>query len=43
MLLEYFVKRYASRAGKNIRTIDKKTLDLFNLTNGQGISENYRT
>jgi PAS domain S-box-containing protein len=29
MLLEYFVKRYASRAGKNIRTIDKKTLDLF--------------
>src|SRR5467141_3715681 len=29
MLLEYFVKRYASRAGKNIRAIDKKTLDLF--------------
>ena len=29
MLLEYFVKRYASRAGKIIRTIDKKTLDLF--------------
>jgi transcriptional regulator with GAF, ATPase, and Fis domain len=29
MLLEYFVKRYASRAGKNIRTIDKKTLELF--------------
>jgi PAS domain S-box-containing protein len=28
MLLEYFVKRYASRAGKNIRSIDKKTLDL---------------
>jgi PAS domain S-box-containing protein len=29
MLLEYFVHRYASRAGKNIRSIDKKTLDLF--------------
>jgi transcriptional regulator with GAF, ATPase, and Fis domain len=29
MLVEYFVQRYASRAGKNIRTIDKKTLDLF--------------
>jgi PAS domain S-box-containing protein len=29
MLLEYFVKRYASRAGKNIRKIDKKTLELF--------------
>ena len=28
MLVEYFVKRYASRAGKNIRTIDKKTLEL---------------
>ncbi len=29
MLLEYFVKRYASKTGKNIRNIDKKTLDLF--------------
>jgi transcriptional regulator with GAF, ATPase, and Fis domain len=29
MLLEYFVNRYASRAGKNIRAIDKKTLELF--------------
>ena len=29
MLLEYFVKRYASRVGKNIRSIDKKTLELF--------------
>src|SRR5262252_7794362 len=28
MLVEYFVKRYASRAGKNIRSIDKRTLDL---------------
>jgi DNA-binding NtrC family response regulator len=28
MLVEYFVQRYASRAGKNIRTIDKRTLDL---------------
>jgi PAS domain S-box-containing protein len=29
MLLEYFVKRYAIRTGKDIRSIDKKTLELF--------------
>jgi len=29
ILLEYFVKRYASRTGKNFRSIDKKTLELF--------------
>jgi PAS domain S-box-containing protein len=29
MLLEYFVKRYANRAGKSIRSIEKKTLELF--------------
>ncbi len=28
MLLEYFVQRFAIRAGKNIRTIDKKTLEI---------------
>jgi len=28
MLIEYFVQRYATRAGKHIRSIDKKTLDL---------------
>jgi PAS domain S-box-containing protein len=28
MLVEYFVQRYAKRAGKNIRSIDQKTLDL---------------
>ena len=28
MLVEYFVQRYASRAGKNLRSIDKKTLEL---------------
>ena len=28
LLVEYFVKRYASRAGKNIRSIDKRTLEL---------------
>jgi PAS domain S-box-containing protein len=28
MLVEYFVQRYASRTGKNFRSIDKKTLDL---------------
>src|SRR3984885_8249018 len=28
MLVEYFVQRYANRAGKNIGSIDQKTLDL---------------
>jgi len=28
MLVEYFVHRYATRAGKTIRSIDKMTLDL---------------
>jgi len=28
VLVEYFVQRYASRTGKNFRSIDKKTLDL---------------
>jgi DNA-binding NtrC family response regulator len=28
ILAEYFVQRYASRAGKKIRAIDQKTLDL---------------
>jgi len=28
MLVEYFVQRYAYRAGKTIRSIDKKTVDL---------------
>jgi PAS domain S-box-containing protein len=28
MLVEYFVQRYANRAGKNIRSIDQKTLGL---------------
>jgi DNA-binding NtrC family response regulator len=27
MLVEYFVQRYATKAGKSIRSIDKKTLD----------------
>src|SRR5437660_1566978 len=29
LLLEYFIKRYASRAGKAIQSIDKKTVELF--------------
>ena len=29
MLVKYFIDRYASKAGKKIRGIDKKTLDLF--------------
>jgi formate hydrogenlyase transcriptional activator len=28
MLVEYFVQRFATRAGKHIRSIDRKTLDL---------------
>jgi len=28
MLIEYFVQRYARRAGKNFRSIDKKTLEV---------------
>ena len=28
LLVEYFVQRYATKAGKDIRSIDKKTLDL---------------
>ena len=28
MLVEYFVRRYGRRAGKNFTSIDKKTLDL---------------
>jgi transcriptional regulator with GAF, ATPase, and Fis domain len=28
MLVKYFVQRYANRAGENIQSIDKKTLDL---------------
>ena len=28
MLVEYFVRRYAKRAGKDFRSIDKKTLNL---------------
>ncbi len=28
MLVEYFAQRYATRAGKHIRSIDKKTLDV---------------
>ena len=29
MLVEYFVQRYGRRAGKNFRSIERKTLDLF--------------
>ena len=36
MLLEYFVKRYASRMGKNIRSVDKKTVGLFQSYNWPG-------
>ena len=36
MLIEYFVQRYASRARKNIRSIDKKTLEVFKSYNWPG-------
>src|ERR1700746_1870279 len=36
VLLEYFVKRYASRARKNIRSIDKMTLELFQMYSWPG-------
>ena len=36
MLVEYFVRRYAGRAGKNIRSIDAKTLELFQSYNWPG-------
>ncbi|MGH7766961.1 MAG: sigma 54-interacting transcriptional regulator, partial [Candidatus Binatia bacterium] len=29
MLLEHFIKRYAHKAGKNIRGVDKRTVELF--------------
>ncbi len=29
ILLEYFIERYAKKAGKRIRTISKRTLELF--------------
>jgi len=31
VLVEYFVDRYASKAGKRIRPVDKKTMDLLQL------------
>ncbi len=36
LLLEYFIGRYAKKAGKNIRQIDKNTLDLFKAYNWPG-------
>ena len=36
MLVEYFVQRYANRGHKNIRSIDKKTLDLLQSYNWPG-------
>jgi transcriptional regulator with GAF, ATPase, and Fis domain len=36
MLVEYFIQRYATKAGKSIRSIDKKTLDLLQTYNWPG-------
>ena len=35
-LLEYFIKRYARRVGKNIKEVDKRTLELFQSHNWTG-------
>src|SRR4029077_2262172 len=35
-LLEFFTKRYAGRAGKNIKNIDKRTLELFQVYDWAG-------
>jgi len=43
MLVEYFVKRYAEKAGKQIRKIDKNTLKLCSLIIGQGIFVSCKT
>jgi PAS domain S-box-containing protein len=36
MLLEYFVKRYGNRAGKTMRSIERKTLELFQVYDWPG-------
>jgi DNA-binding NtrC family response regulator len=36
MLIEYFLHRYATRAGKKFQSIDKKTLDLLQLYDWPG-------
>jgi transcriptional regulator with GAF, ATPase, and Fis domain len=36
MLIEYFLRRYATRAGKKFQSIDKKTLDLLQLYDWPG-------
>jgi DNA-binding NtrC family response regulator len=36
MLVEYFVQRYAKKAGKSIRTIEKKTLERLQAYNWPG-------
>jgi len=36
ILVEYFVQRYASRTGRNIRSIDQKTLELLQSYNWPG-------
>jgi PAS domain S-box-containing protein len=43
MLVEYFVQRYAKRAGKHIRSIERRTLEVLHSYDWQGISVSYRT
>jgi len=43
MLLEYFVKRYAEKAGKQIRKIDRNTLSSVSRILGREISVSCKT
>ena len=40
LLVAYLIERYATRAGKKIRTISQQTLDCFKLMTGPGTSAN---
>jgi len=43
LLVEYFIDRYARKAGKNIKRVNKKTLELLQRILGPETSANYRT
>ena len=43
LLVAYLIERYAKKAGKKIRTINKQTLALFQAYDGPGTSVNCRT
>jgi transcriptional regulator with PAS, ATPase and Fis domain len=43
VLVEYFVDRYARKAGKQISTIDRRTMELLQAYAWPGTSASYRT